>query len=85
MGLKLVVDFPNGPNPYHLGLPSPVFWPNCRFCLVQGLNVPRPTPWAPFLKPSFVGTYAARESTKSKVEPNPTLRLVTQATMGAAS
>jgi len=43
----------------------------------------RPTPQAPFLKPSLTGTYAACESIKLRVEPSPTFKLVTQATMGA--
>ncbi len=33
VGLKPVGDFPRGPKPCHLGLPSPVFWPKCK--LVQ--------------------------------------------------
>jgi hypothetical protein len=36
----------------------------------------------PFLKPSLSGTYVAREFGKPRVEPNTTLRLMTQATTG---
>jgi hypothetical protein len=37
----------------------------------------------PFLKPSFNSTYVTCESIKLRVTPSPTLRLVTQAAMGA--
>lgn len=46
--------------------------------LVRGLSKSRLTPWAPFFKPSLIGTYAAHESVKSGVEPSLTLRLTTQ-------
>ncbi len=46
--------------------------------------MPKASAQAPFLEPSFIGTYAAHESIKLKVEPNPTLRLVIQAVMGVA-
>ncbi len=46
--------------------------PSSRTC------APRPTPWAPFLKPSLTDTYATHEHVKPGVEPNPTLRLITQ-------
>jgi hypothetical protein len=44
----------------------------------------RPLPQVYFLKPSLVDTYAAREHVKPRVEPSPTLILVTQTAMGAA-
>jgi len=53
-----------------------------HICLVQGFSVLRASPRAPFLEPSFVGTYEACESIKLRVKPNPTLRLVIQAIMG---
>ncbi len=82
MGLKPIGDFPSGPRPCHLGLPSLVFGPNHRLCLVWGFSMPRWTPPAPFLKPSLTDTYVAYESIKPRVEPSPTLRFTTQATTG---
>jgi len=41
-------------------------------------------PWAPFFRPSLVGTYATHEYFKPGVKPNPTLILVTQAATRAA-
>jgi hypothetical protein len=78
VGLLPGADFPSGPRPCHPWLPSPIFWPNQNVCLIQGLSVSRPTPWAPSLKPSLAGTYAVREHVKPWVKPNPTLRLGTQ-------
>jgi hypothetical protein len=80
VGVILVVNFPSGPKPRSLGLPSFVFRPNRKLCLVQRLDVPRPTRQTPFLKPSLANTYVAYEHVKPGVEPNPTFRLVTQAT-----
>ncbi len=45
-------------------------------------DVSRPTPRPPFFKPSFVGTCVDDECVKSEVECSPTLKFVTQATMG---
>jgi len=84
MGLLLDANFPSGPRPCRPRLPSPIFWPNRNLHLVQGLSAPRPTSWAPFLKPSLAGTYAVREHVKPWVKPNPTLRLVTQVATRAA-
>jgi hypothetical protein len=83
VGLIPVVDFPSGPRFCHSILPSHVFWPNHRLCLVWNLGALRPTFWAPFLKPSFTNTYVVCEHVKPKVEPNPTLGLVTQVATGA--
>jgi len=55
--LILIVNFLSGPRPCHSWLPSPIFRPNHRLHLVQGLRVPRPLPQAPFLKPSLANTY----------------------------
>jgi len=41
------------------------------------------SPRDPFVEPSLVGTYAARESVKLRVKPSSTLRPVTQIAMGA--
>jgi hypothetical protein len=84
MGLLLGVDFPSGPRPCHSGLPSPIFWPNRNLHLIHGLSLFKPTPWAPFLKPSLAGTYVVREHAKPWVKPNPTLRLITQVATRAA-
>ncbi len=40
--------------------------------------MPRTSPLTPFLKPSFIGTYATHEF----VKPSPTLRFVTHTIMG---
>jgi hypothetical protein len=53
-------------------------------CLVRGLNASKSTPSAPFFKPSLTSTYVIREFVKLKVEPSPTLKLVTQVVMGVA-
>jgi hypothetical protein len=84
VGLKPIANFPSGPRPCRPRLSSPVFWPNHRLCLVWGLSVPRPTPQAPFLKPSLVDTYATHESSKLWVKPSPRLRLTTQVTARAS-
>jgi len=68
------IDFPSRSRLCHLRLPSRVFQPNYKLCLVWGLGVLRPTPRAPFLKPSLVDIYVAREHVKLGVEPNPTLK-----------
>jgi hypothetical protein len=34
VGLKLAANFPSGPRPCRLGLPSLIFWPNWRLHLV---------------------------------------------------
>ncbi len=54
-----------------------------QICLVQGLNTPRALPRAPFLEPSFFGTYVAHESIKLRMELNPTLRFVIQIVVGS--
>lgn len=46
--------------------------------LVQRFSMPRTSPWTPFLKPSFIDTYATHES----IKPSPTLIFVTHAVMG---
>jgi hypothetical protein len=84
VGLILAAYFPSGPRPCCSGLPTLVFQPNRKLCLVRGLSVSWLMFRAPFLKPSFVDTCAAREYVKLEIEPNPTLRFSTQATMGAA-
>jgi len=61
MRLKPTTNFPSGPRPCRPRLSSPIFWPNCKLCLVRGLSVLRRTPQAPFLKPSLVDTYATHE------------------------
>jgi hypothetical protein len=61
VGLISAIDFPSGPKLCHLRLPSPIFQPNYKLCLVWGLGVLRSTTRAPFLKPSLVDTYVARE------------------------
>ncbi len=55
-----------------------------QICLVQRLSMLKASPQAPFLEPSFIGTYATHESIKLRVETNPTLRLVIQVVMGVA-
>jgi hypothetical protein len=78
VGLKLVVDFPSDPKPCCPRLQSFIFRPNHQFSLVRGLSTPRPTPQAPFFKPSFIGTYATHVYVRLGVEPSLTLRLTTQ-------
>jgi hypothetical protein len=73
-----IADFPCGPRPCHLGLPSFVFRPNRRFRLVQGLSVSGPMPWALSYAPSLTNTYVICVYVKLEVGPNPTLRLKTQ-------
>jgi hypothetical protein len=73
VGLNHVANFSSGPRPCHLGLPSPILWPNHRLHLVQRFSVSRPTPHTPFLKPSFIGTYVIHESVKLGIEPSPHL------------
>jgi hypothetical protein len=82
VGLILAANFANGPRPYHSGLPSPIFRPTRKFCLIQRLNTPQQMPWAPFLEPSFTDTYATCEYVKLGVKPGPTFKLVTQAHHG---
>jgi hypothetical protein len=48
--LDLLCNLSSGPRPWCPGLPSLVFWPNHKRCLVWGLSVPKPTissplPW----------------------------------------
>jgi hypothetical protein len=48
--LNFFADFPSGPKPWCPRLPSLVFLPNHRFCLVRRLSAPKPTissplPW----------------------------------------
>jgi hypothetical protein len=83
VGLKTTADFPSDLRPCRPGLPSPIFQPNHKLCLVWRLNTSKPTPQAPFLKSSLVDTYVACECIKSRIEPSPTLKLVTQATSKA--
>jgi hypothetical protein len=61
VGLISAIDFPSGLKLCHLRLPSPIFQPNYKLCLVWGLGVLRSTTRAPFLKPSLVDTYVVRE------------------------
>jgi hypothetical protein len=82
VGLILVANFPSGPRPCCLGLPPLVFRPNRKLRLVWRLDVPKPTPQAPFLKPSLANTYATLQTlihwhlcswtcqTKSWTQPN---------------
>ncbi len=84
VGLLPNADFPSGPRPCRLGLPSPIFWLNQNLRLFQGLSALRPTPCAPFLKPSHVDTYVVREHVKPWVKPNPTFILITQVATRAA-
>jgi hypothetical protein len=84
VGFKPTVDFRSGSRPCRSRLPSPIFQPNRKFHLVRGCNTPRPTPQAPFFKPSLDDNYATHEFVKLGVEPSPTLRLITQVLKGAA-
>jgi hypothetical protein len=79
VGLMPTTYFPSGPRPCCSKLLTFVFRPNYKLRLVQGLNALWPMPWAPFFKPSLVGTYATRKCVTPRVEPNPTLILITQA------
>jgi hypothetical protein len=91
VGLIPVANFPSDPRPCCSRLPSLVFRPNRKLCLVRRLDASKPTPQAsnPHLptpmqlfKPSLTSTYVY-EHVKLGVEPNPTLRLITQATTWA--
>jgi len=54
-----------------------------NLCLVQGLSTLKTSPSAPFFKLSFANTYVVHDCYKMRVEPNPTLKLTTQATTRA--
>jgi hypothetical protein len=82
MGLILAADFPSSPWPYCLRLPTLVFQPNYKLRLVRGFCMSWLMFQAPFLKPSLASTHC--EYAKLGIEPNPTLKFDTQATMGAA-
>jgi hypothetical protein len=79
VGVIPIIDFPSGPRPCHLGLPSPVFWPNRKLRLIQKLSMLQPMPRTPFLEPSLISTYATCEYVKLRFEPSPTFRFTTQA------
>jgi hypothetical protein len=51
-------------------------------CLIQVLNVLRTSLRAPYLEPSLVDTSMISEYVKLRVEPSPTLGLITQAAAG---
>jgi hypothetical protein len=52
-------------------------------CVVQRFNTPRTYPWAPSSNPHSPAPMQFISVVKPKVEPNPTLKLATQAAKGA--
>jgi hypothetical protein len=84
VGLILAINFPHGPRPCCQRLLCLVSCANHKLHLVRGLRAARARLWVPFFKPPLVGTYLVHEHVKPGVEPSPTLRFVTQATMGVA-
>ncbi len=68
VGLIPTMDFPSGPRPCHLRLPSPISQVNHRLHLVRGLRAPRPPPRARFLKPSLTCTYGHNHNWGTKNE-----------------
>jgi hypothetical protein len=77
VGLKPTTNFASGPRLCCLGLRSLVFRHNRKLHLVWGLSALKPTPRAPFFKPSLTSTYAACEFVKLGIKPSPTFRLIT--------
>ncbi len=57
VGQKINANFQTSPWPCCLGLPFLIFWLNRKLHLVWGFSALRPTPWAPFPKPSLISTY----------------------------